>query len=196
MRRFAAVFVVVGLLVSLGVLSAPPAFACSCIGGADEEKFSRADAVFVGSVTFRHTEEGVELWSFAVDGVYKGAVFSEQPVVTHASGATCGLELTGAGPFLMFTSGRPQGPGVPDRGDGMLYASLCGGSREVAPDGIPAAFGDPEPPIGSPAAVTIETGTKPAVPLAAVGMLALLVLAVVVLLRGRKPHSVEPPGDT
>ena len=41
------------------------------------------------------------MWTFEVSRVYKDAVGRRQEILTAASGASCGLELSGPGPFLV-----------------------------------------------------------------------------------------------
>jgi hypothetical protein len=107
------------LLVLAGWVLAPPASACSCAGGTPTELALRADAVFSGRLVSREVLGGdTALHVFAVDTVHVGEVAARQGVVSAASGASCGLELTGEGPFLVFAT----------REDGRLAAGLCGGT--------------------------------------------------------------------
>jgi hypothetical protein len=110
------------LLVLAGWVLAPAASACSCAGATATEHALRADAVFSGRLVEREvvggTRDGTALHVFAVDTVHAGEVSARQGVVSAASGASCGLELTGDGPFLVFAT----------REDGRLAAGLCSGT--------------------------------------------------------------------
>ncbi|WP_164700703.1 hypothetical protein [Modestobacter sp. KNN46-3] len=52
------------------------------------------------------------------------AAHARQGVVSAASGASCGIELSGDGPFLVFAGGQDGGP---------HRAGLCGGTAPAAP---------------------------------------------------------------
>jgi len=107
------------LFVLTGWVLAPVASACSCTGGTPTEQALRADAVFAGRLVTREVVGGATaLHVFAVETVYAGEVSARQGVVSPASGASCGLELAGDGPFLVFA--RSEG--------GRLAADLCGGT--------------------------------------------------------------------
>ena len=60
----------------------------------------------------------------AVDEVFKGVVHGEQGVVSADSGASCGLELSGEGPFVVYATGT----------DGDYRAGLCDGVTTVTPE--------------------------------------------------------------
>jgi hypothetical protein len=68
-----------------------------------------------------------------VDRVYKGQATSTQVVTTHSSGASCGLEISGPGPFLVFADQEQSG----------LTANLCGGTRAGAAPAVWARAGSP-----------------------------------------------------
>lgn len=129
-------------------LGATWASACSCVGATDAESAERADAIFAGTVTSTTTPKhpasstGPVTYTFAVSRVYKGEVATSQPVGSVISGASCGLELNGSGPFLVFASATRDG-------DPPLEANLCGGTRPLA-SGPAAAFG-----AGYPAATAV-----------------------------------------
>jgi hypothetical protein len=156
-------------LLALGapVLLAPPAVACSCAPATASAQFSRADAVFVGTVVERRVPDSDPYSSTApavyvvdVDRVYKGRVTVAQEVVTAVSGASCGLEVpAGAGPVLFYADLRPGTTG--SLRPGQLSASLCGGTRSGA---APAAFGAGRLPEREPAT---PPGTPPGTPPAA-----------------------------
>ena len=75
-----------------------------------------------------------------VDRVYKGEAKAKQSVVTAREGASCGLELTGRGPFLVFATKDPQFDLEGDAGE--VYSSLCSGSRALLDAPVPPSFGD------------------------------------------------------
>ena len=88
-----------------------------------------------------------ERFVFDVDRVFKGEAQSRQAVVTASEGASCGLEISGPGPFVVFarldddiglTSGAVEGE---------MYSSLCSGTRPLAAAALPTSFGTPSPPI-------------------------------------------------
>lgn len=117
-------------LVFTGWVLATPASACSCAGLATPEQFERADVVFAGHLVSREVNGGASssdpaLHVFAVDAVFKGTAHARQGVVSAASGASCGLELAGDGPFLVFAGGQDGGP---------HRADLCGGTAPAAPE--------------------------------------------------------------
>jgi hypothetical protein len=95
---------------------------------------------------------------FDVVEVYKGEVFARQSIVTARDGASCGLEISGPGPFLVFA--RETDSIVSGAVDGELYSSLCSGTRPLVSDAIPDSFGlgsAPRPgasPIGDNGAET------------------------------------------
>lgn len=124
------------------VLGAGPAFACSCDAGTDREHYARADVVFEGTLrgTRQPTQEQLdrfgsgapEVFEFLPSRAYKGTVASPQRIYTAVDGETCGLEIEGPGPFLVFAS-KPTGEAREMRGPDTpeLHASLCGGTREL-----------------------------------------------------------------
>ncbi len=156
---FVAVLLLGAGLGMVGVVLAPPALACSCAGAETDAGYAaRADAVFVGELVSRDVRDpwfsSVDhaVLTFDVTAVYQGEVFERQQVVTSPSGNTCGLELSGSGPFLLF-SRNPENPFAHDvvaRG-GQLVADLCGGSRPVSAD-------PPDHTLGTPTAAVAGSG--------------------------------------
>ncbi len=152
-------------LVTFGsfVLDTPQrAAACSCVELTDAEAYEVADVVFTGALVEINTPEGdivvsndPERFVFDVDQVYKGEAQARQSVVTAREGASCGLEIGGAGPFVVFarlkddslTSGAVEGE---------VYSSLCSGTRPLAAGALPASFGTPSAPV------TVPTVAEPA----------------------------------
>lgn len=119
---------------------ASSAYACSCMAYTDAEAFEAADAVFVGRlvdvreplVMLASTDD--TRYVFEVDSVYRGRVHRTQSVVTAADGASCGFELDGSGPFLVFANGRGD-----DSGE--LTSGRCSGTRSIGRAEVPAEFG-------------------------------------------------------
>ena len=75
-----------------------------------------------------------ERFVFDVRDVFKGEVRATQTVLTPTSGASCGFEISGPGPYLIFafddstlTSGAE---------DDELYSHLCSGTRALADGGL------------------------------------------------------------
>jgi hypothetical protein len=173
------------LLAVAGVAVGTPASACSCAGiPSAGAAFASADAVFTGRLVareVRHPDWPVissgdpALHVFAVDEVFKGVVHEEQGVLSADSGASCGLELSGSGPFVVFATGS----------DREYSAGLCGGTTpataEIRTELRALAETPPQPLAGA-------AGTDPSGPqwpvLAATGAL-VLALAGWVLLRRR-----------
>ncbi len=190
-------------LVALGVagVDVAPAAACSCVGVSDGEAFERADAVFVGEWVETLPGGALPAMSsndpqrlvFEVSGVYKGEVYARQSVVTAVDGASCGLELAGPGPFLVF--GRAAASGTePAIEDGELAAGLCDGSRAVADRPVPAAFGAPAAPVEGSSPIGGSDGVDAIVAMAVGGALAgAVVLGVRALRRRRSEPPAMPP---
>ena len=113
-----------------------PAYACSCGGSPEAELAQHAEVIFTGTVVADETNQWRQTRTFtvAVDRVYKGEATATQVVSTHASGASCGLEISGPGPFLIFA----------DREGSTLTANLCGGTRAGS---APASMGAGHAPL-------------------------------------------------
>lgn len=122
--------VAAGLTQLVAVFGAAPALACSCAPMSDREYVASADVIFTGTLLNRdEPEPGPDglmssadpaTLTFAVSEVYKGQVGPTAQVRTAMSGASCGLEVEGERPFLLFT----------EFGEDGLTASLCGGTRD------------------------------------------------------------------
>ncbi len=127
MRRFAIPLLLWALLTAAGLPGARPAAACSCAGiPSAAQAFASADAVFSGRLISREvhhpnwpliSSSDPAVHVFAVDEVFKGVVHEEQGVVSADSGASCGLELSGEGPFVVYAT----------ESDGGYRAGLCDG---------------------------------------------------------------------
>jgi hypothetical protein len=141
---------------SLALDTPQRAAACSCVELTDSEAYDFADVVFTGSLVEINTPEGdivvsndPEQFVFDVDQVYKGEAQARQSVVTAREGASCGLEIGGPGPFVVFarleddslTSGAVEGE---------VFSSLCSGTRPLSAGAVPSSFGTPSAPVTVP----------------------------------------------
>jgi hypothetical protein len=188
-RRSLLTVLLTALFSAAGLLVASPAAACSCPVANTATSFANADAVFTGTLVSRdvdHPEWPVissndpALHVFAVDGVFKGEVHELQGVVSAADGASCGLELSGDGPFVVFAS---RDPGLPED---QYRAGLCDGTTTVDPAisdeladlaGVPTpAASSGSPPAGGTAGLQ-GAGLSP-VATALIGAGALVVVAI------------------
>jgi hypothetical protein len=144
-------------VVTLGVFAVgtgEPAAACECAVFSDLETVANADAIFTATLveTSNPSEwDDPKRFLFEVDEVFKGDVSAHQPVVSASSGASCGLEITGPGPFLVFA--RTESDGI-TRGalEGELYSNLCSGTQAVANGALPINLAAGSPPKPGPAA--------------------------------------------
>jgi hypothetical protein len=127
-----------------------------------------------------------ERFVFEVDVVYKGDALARQSVVTPREGASCGLELTGRGPFLVFASAEPTFE--LDGEDGELFSNLCTGSRALVEEvGVPVAFGVGDPPGSgaSPVGSPDGDGLPVSLLITGAGMLVAAAAGAIVLVRRR-----------
>ena len=167
------------------VLTARPASACSCATRTDTEAFATAQAVFTATLVEVRTPGGSvyssadpERFVFDVHRVYKGDVHARQSVVTARGGASCGLEISGSGPFLVY---------VDTQRDGLLTANLCGGTRLLAERELPALFGTGVVPrAGSSTPVATGGSAASMVPPLLVGSAVATAGAVLLALRHRR----------
>lgn len=138
------VFVVIAVgFVSVG--TAPPAGACTCDPPIDEEAIEAADAAFTGSLVDVVASTGADVSSadperfvFDVQDVFKGEVTARQTVVTPRGGASCGLEISGPGPYLVFAFDDSQLTSGAEAGE--LYSHLCSGTRPLSDGEVPVDF--------------------------------------------------------
>ncbi len=196
------VLLVTGLAVGvMPVLGANPAYACSCVQTDEQDQYDQATHVFKGTLTEGAVERsgdqdsgaGSVTYTFDVLDSYKGTVGDPQKVSTASQSATCGVNLDGTGPFLVFAydagdpTGRaasvgddPPAPASPDASDTpaaetpaaeapVLTMSLCGGTRPIGLNDQPtfgAAPDDGAPAEPTPAEPVTPTGepAKPAEP--------------------------------
>lgn len=126
------------------VLGASPAFACKCVVSSDRQNYDRADVVFkakLGKVTPRTREEdqvsgssGSRVFEFVPGRADKGKVTTPQRVSTPLSSATCGVQLSGQGPFVVYAYKRSADDRQQDgRSAPKLAISSCRGTREIGP---------------------------------------------------------------
>lgn len=156
-RRLGAAALMVAVMAGgLLVMTAGPAAACSCaVVRSEAERMARADAVFVGELVGSRVDPSAStpktstmpdpapvVLTFQVSRVVKGAVSERQEIVTPGGGgASCGLELSGPGPFLVFAY---DSAGDMYRLEPGQYASnLCSESRALGGSGTPATSGPP-----------------------------------------------------
>jgi len=133
MRALRTVTALVIALLGLtwGVWAAPtPAYACSCARADTADQISRADVIFSGTVVSDETRSTTRRYVFAVDRVFKGDASVTQVVETSSSSASCGVELAGPGPFVVYAQAGGGRTG--------LTTNLCGGTTNGP---APAALG-------------------------------------------------------
>ena len=125
--------------------------ACSCVSLTDQEAFDQADVVFTGTLVEIVTPPGdayastdLERFVFDVERIYKGEAVDPQTIVTARDGASCGLEIQGPGPFLVYATSS-EGI-VIGAVDGEHSSNLCSGTRAVADGAMPTSFGNGRPP--------------------------------------------------
>ncbi len=207
MRRTAATLLLSCLLAASALIAAPPASACSCVPQTTAQHLERADAVFTARLVSREEFRGsvlggadAALHVFAVDTVVKGTAHREQGVLSPASGASCGLELVGDGPFVVFATRSADlggGDPLPTLADGQYAALLCGGTGPATP-GLLAELDALAPAAATPAPLPGSAGTTPAGPgrvvptVAGAGALALLGIGALLVLRRRRSSPARP----
>lgn len=183
------------------VVTAPAAVACSCASEpSDVTAADRADAVFSGVLVGRDEPRGLVRGSadgarltFEVGHVYAGQVADVQVVLTASTGASCGWEMTGEGPFLVFA--RLGSDGIVGAAADDLVTGLCDGSRQLSPDEVAGGVAALSPP--APPGPGLDRASGPDAVLAwsllalAVPALATLVVAVVRQARNRQTPLEE-----
>ncbi|WP_019878245.1 hypothetical protein [Sporichthya polymorpha] len=217
MRRTLARLGLVLLFVGAAVptLGAGTAHACSCAMRTEAESFRDAEAVFTGTLVSRdlpnagnRMQSSIDpaIHTFAVDRVYKGSITDPQRVVSYSGGASCGLELRGPGPFVVFAGRGGDAPESLSAYADLPRASLCGGSRALAanetlPFGRGRAPAAASPAPASPSLASTDTpsilgpssdaeeddgpGTSTAVALG-IAAVALIAGGIVLRTRGRR----------
>jgi hypothetical protein len=206
-RRTAVTLLLSSLLMAAGLLVASPASACSCVGGTTEQFLDRADAVFTARLVSREEPRGTIISSadpalhvFAVDTVFKGTAHEEQGVLSPVSGATCGLELVGEGPFVVFATRSTDlgGESFATLAADQYAAFLCGGTAPLTPalEAELTALSPPSAPTEETplpgAGGTVSSGSPsgsglPGPVIAGAGALAVL-LVTALLHRRRRTH--------
>lgn len=186
------------------VVHAEPAAACSCMAASDAAAFDGSAAVFTATSADRREPSRGRTWSstdpvrivFDVDRVYKGRVHATQSIVTAMSGASCGMELYGSGPYLVFAYQDPTDDGILD---GEFASSLCSGNRTVtAADPVPASFGVGRPPLAGASPIGGKSSSFPGLSpdsspwrwVAVGGGVVVVALGALVIVRRRRHRSV------
>ncbi len=173
MRRTLARLGLVLLFVGAAVptLGAGTAHACSCAMRTEAESFRDAEAVFTGTLVSRdlpnagnRMQSSIDpaIHTFAVDRVYKGSITDPQRVVSYSGGTSCGLELRGSGPFVVF-AGRGEGgaQSLTDYRD-LPKAFLCGGTRALAANET-LPFGPGAAPAAAPSSPSSPSTDTPSI---------------------------------
>lgn len=186
-------------------LPPPPqcAEACSCATFTDTEAYEFADVVFTGTLVEINTPVGdivvstdPERFVFDVDQVFKGEARTRQSVVTAREGASCGLEISGLGPFVVFA--RLDDDGITSGAvDGEVYSSLCSGTRPLADGAMPTSFGTTSPPAtvaatggaSSSPASSANGNSAPGLRIAAITGVLVLGAGSALALRRRRPKG-------
>lgn len=197
-RRPAVVLLVGALLAAAGIWAAAPAQACDCSGGTTTESADWADAVFTGRlVDSRDGPPG--RWGnvptvlvFAVDTVVKGEVLEQQEIVTSSDSGSCGVLLTGSGPFAVFGTRADDVSGLFTLESDQYAVNQCDGTGALTPtiqaelDALP----DRLPGIGPASAPADVPDDRTGPVLAGIAGVAALGVATLLLLRRRRHRDV------
>jgi len=146
--RLVVLLAVVLLGTCAAIVDTTKAFACSCAGISTNRALREADAVFRGTVVSKEVvgrgDAARTDIRFAVDRVYKGAVFSEQIVASKHDEDACGLDPNVGSTWVIFAIEGIEGEG--DRAVNRLITTLCSGNL---PTGIPPPLllRSPRPPL-------------------------------------------------
>lgn len=133
----------------LPVLSASAAQECSCMAPNEAKNYADADVVFKGTANGATSSAVKERgkpaqtsglhYQFEPITEYKGNVSDPQVVVTADNSASCGVQLDGPGPYLVFAnrldSEEARSAGL---APGDLTMNLCGGTRPIGADEEPS----------------------------------------------------------
>jgi hypothetical protein len=190
-----------GVLVAL-VAGARPALACDCGSMGDVAALEHADVVFSGEWVasvppspppFGPSDAEIR-YVFAVDAVHRGEAFEHQSVLTRRGGVSCGLELDGPGPYLVFAR-TTSWPGEPVPAPGELVADLCGGTRPLAIAPLPVELAVADAPRAGASPTSGESDRDLLWTLAVGAALGASVVMGVRALRQlrRRPPDDEPP---
>lgn len=170
--RPARIAIVAGVaLAATPLVGVAPAYACSCVAASEKQHYKNADVVFKGTVAKRVAPPAGQVrsssypvtYTFAVTRAYKGKVAERQRVRTPLSSASCGLGLSGKGPFLVFAY-EPAGAKKAGA-NRTLEANLCGGTRPIGAKERPSfGAGRPVGTSSSPAPTPTMTEVTPTRP--------------------------------
>ena len=136
------------LLAVLGLTVSPErAYACDCATISTIRAAQDADAVFRGTVrTLREVGRGRDARTdirFAVDSVYKGAVYQDQVVASSQDEAACGLTPGLNTTWIIFAVDSIEGEG--DEAVARLVTTLCSGNLPTG--SAPSVLGFPREPL-------------------------------------------------
>lgn len=153
--------ILLALLIAAGVMVAPAssAYACRCVPATARAQMNSSDAVFTGRLVKVETRSGdgahraewyERVFTFQVGRVYKGVVASVAEVASLSGEASCGLDLHGDGPFVVFADVTGAPPGQP-----RYFSDSCTGTGRVSANHpVPAGLGAAGPPGDLPAQPT------------------------------------------
>lgn len=177
MKKILQVTVVVNLFLSLSLVNAPSAAACSCIEpGSVGESLNDAQAVFVGTVVEIEKSEG-SVWStddpmkvtLAISKFWKGSMGQTVTVTTSRESASCGFPFEEGVEYLVYAYGEMDD----------LHVGLCGRTTTLLSAGVDlAALGE-----GTVVAEE-ETDSKEAVPVVETVFLIILGVGLFLYRRG------------
>lgn len=119
------------------VLVAPPAAACSCVGGDTGEHLGWADTAFAGTLTaivpapdrLVVSSNDPVAYEFEVETVYAGEAHETTSVRSARFGASCGLEGMAIGREYVVFAVHQDHEGEPTD---WLWANLCGGTAPAS----------------------------------------------------------------
>jgi hypothetical protein len=135
----------------VSVFGGTPAAACSCPRPELSDAFQQSDAVFIGEINEIRRPGSLMVnaqearYIFSVETVFKGDVYEQQSIVTHAQGPACGLEISGPDQFLMFATIDGFGGPAPDAGE--FASGLCSANTSDNINDAAANFGDGYAPL-------------------------------------------------
>jgi hypothetical protein len=158
------------LLLAIMAIPATRVAACSCVMSTAAESARLADAVFTGTVVGMAEAPmpargdlftaGGTIYTFAVDGVAKGAVGPSAAIMAGGDEASCGIGFEADARYLVFAYAAGGG----------LETNLCAGN-------IPLADGEEAPIPMAPVASEVEPA-EPEVPWVTIGVLGAIALIV------------------
>lgn len=145
-HRILGVRLLFSLMLAMSALLLPVerVTACSCAMSTPEEAAARSNAVFSGTVVATEqipmgplagSDEPTTIYTFEVDGVARGTVGSQHPVLAGGNEASCGISFGMDERWLVFA--------VYD--GAMLTTGLCNGNAPLGADEAPPL------PVSAPA---------------------------------------------